>query len=190
MFETQRVLMDRIGYDEPDKEEKTTLALLVEIGECANEFRGFKYWSKDQEPRLIKRIDCDTCAGTGLGKRFLKNCEACNGSGTKKINPLLEEYVDGLHFVLQLGIYLNMENVSIKLVPEKKTTITKQFNGLYWVTSKLLSARVKLYKEGLYLALVQRYIGLGEMLGFTWEQIETAYYEKNKVNHARQENGY
>lgn len=26
--------------------------------------------------------------------------------------------------------------------------------------------------------------------GFTWEQIEAAYFKKNQINHARQENGY
>lgn len=37
---------------------------------------------------------------------------------------------------------------------------------------------------------LELYIGLGEMLGFTWDQIEEAYYAKNKVNHERQNTGY
>ncbi|WP_338088272.1 dUTP diphosphatase [Lysinibacillus composti] len=31
---------------------------------------------------------------------------------------------------------------------------------------------------------------LGEQLGFTWEQVENAYLEKNKINHERQLSGY
>jgi dimeric dUTPase (all-alpha-NTP-PPase superfamily) len=35
-----------------DNSDWKVLALLVELGECANEWRGFKKWSKDQDPRL------------------------------------------------------------------------------------------------------------------------------------------
>jgi dimeric dUTPase (all-alpha-NTP-PPase superfamily) len=38
--------------------------------------------------------------------------------------------------------------------------------------------------------LFAAYLNLGEMLGFTEEQIEQAYFEKNKINHQRQEVGY
>jgi len=34
------------------------------------------------------------------------------------------------------------------------------------------------------------FIGLGEMLGFSWKQVEDAYYAKNKINHERQDAGY
>lgn len=35
------------------------------------------------------------------------------------------------------------------------------------------------------------FVGLGEKhLGFTWNQIEQAYLDKNKINHERQANGY
>jgi dimeric dUTPase (all-alpha-NTP-PPase superfamily) len=34
------------------------------------------------------------------------------------------------------------------------------------------------------------FFGLGEMLGFTWDEIEQAYFAKNKINHVRQETGY
>ena len=43
----------------------------------------------------------------------------------------------------------------------------------------------------LYHELFECFVGLGEIdLGFTWEQIETAYLDKNKINHERQENKY
>jgi dimeric dUTPase (all-alpha-NTP-PPase superfamily) len=41
-----------------------------------------------------------------------------------------------------------------------------------------------------YHELLASFIVLGEMLGFTWEQIEKAYLRKNAVNHQRQESGY
>jgi dimeric dUTPase (all-alpha-NTP-PPase superfamily) len=33
-------------------------------------------------------------------------------------------------------------------------------------------------------------LSLGEFLGFTGEEIEQAYFAKNKINHVRQETGY
>jgi dimeric dUTPase (all-alpha-NTP-PPase superfamily) len=196
LIELQGGLMEHIKKEkgiEKIPADETELAFKVELGECANEWRGFKYWSKDREPRLIKRIDCSKCAGTGLGKRFLKNCEACNGSGTKKVNPLLEEYVDGLSFAMQILILFAQEqdfNVLI-LLPDidsvldemKESTVTNQFNYLYYVSSTLFGD----YEFHKFMAA---YINLGEMLGFTTSEIETAYIEKNKINHERQNSGY
>jgi dimeric dUTPase (all-alpha-NTP-PPase superfamily) len=55
LFELQKVLMERIEQEHPtkigeDRFNKKILALLVEVGECANAWRGFKYWSKMQTP--------------------------------------------------------------------------------------------------------------------------------------------
>lgn len=52
------------------------LALLVEIGELANETRCFKYWSN--KPASEREV-------------------------------ILEEYVDGLHFILSIGIDLGID---------------------------------------------------------------------------------
>ncbi|MDA6141611.1 dUTPase, partial [Escherichia coli] len=70
-----------------DRNEKRLLAFIVELGECAQEHRGFKYWSKDQQPRT-KAV----------------RVPAMMEEDKEYYNPLLEEYVDGLHFVLELGL--------------------------------------------------------------------------------------
>ena len=50
------------GLEGQDLLPNTILALLVELGECANEWRGFKHWSEDKEPRteklLVEYVDC------------------------------------------------------------------------------------------------------------------------------------
>jgi dimeric dUTPase (all-alpha-NTP-PPase superfamily) len=103
-------------------------------------------------------------------------------SSTKEV--ILEEYVDGIHFLLSLGQENGIEKIEIK--PIKKTTFTEQFIGLYNVFSLLyVYFTPKAYSEAW-----SAYIGLGEMLGFIWEEIETAYIEKNTVNHTRQESNY
>lgn len=177
LFETQLKLRERILYSESDRFNKLILALLVELGECANEWRGFKFWSKDQKPRI-------------------KNVRApyMDLDDADFYNPLLEEYVDGLHFVMELGIEIAEEiqfDVSdyfkeitdeIKL-NQKSSTITNQFNYIFYLTT---TVDYDFHFPYLFAAYYQ----LGEMLGFTWEQIEQAYYAKNQINHERQNNGY
>ncbi|WP_057766716.1 dUTP diphosphatase [Cytobacillus praedii] len=170
LFDTQKVLRDRINYNEPDRFDKLILALLVEIGECANEWRGFKFWSKNQEPANY----CEMCRVTTVEHK-------CN-------NPLLEEYVDGLHFVLELGIEKGLSDY--KYAVFICDCVNKQFIYLHRVATDLFAQDRLDYTLHHYRNLIQLYLGLGEMLGFTWEQIEQAYFEKNVVNHQRQEEGY
>jgi dimeric dUTPase (all-alpha-NTP-PPase superfamily) len=171
LFEMQKVLRDRINYNEPDRFNKLILALLVELGECANEWRGFKFWSVNQIPhtsavRLPAMMDED--------KEFY--------------NPLLEEFVDGLHFVLEIGLEHGIDELIEILAIEdlKCSDITQQFTMLFRTDWDIYEeGNGGYYHEGLEL-----YLSLGEMLGFTWEEIEQSYIQKNEINHIRQNNGY
>lgn len=96
---------------------------------------------------------------------------------------ILEEYVDGLHFILSIGLELgvdkSLETLDIK--PFFCDKIAEQFNKLF-----ILEWNFKFdYEFGLDL-----FIALGEMLGFTWGEIEAAYLKKNKINHKRQDENY
>jgi dimeric dUTPase (all-alpha-NTP-PPase superfamily) len=177
LFQTQKVLRDRINYNGEDRFNKLVLALLVEIGECANEWRGFKFWSKNQKPRKEHSRLSEDLFGVPVVEYY---------------NPLLEEYVDGLHFVLELGIELDIFNIEGVEAFKAKSGITQQFTALYKHISGLKMQLEASYKSGIgkYYHIFNMYIGLGEMLGFTWEQIEQAYYDKNQINHERQDNGY
>ncbi|MFE8697949.1 dUTP diphosphatase [Cytobacillus sp. FJAT-53684] len=193
LFDQQRILRDRIGYNEPDRFDKLILALLVELGECANEWRGFKFWSKNQEPRKWYERKCHSCTGKGY---FITNiytskkesCGFCRGTGfEEQKNPLLEEYVDGFHFVLEIGLELNFTELHlIGTIAMPSYEIHELFTDIYGTSLLVKDTRNKVH----YSILVEEYLVLGEMFGFTREEIETAYYVKNAVNHARQENGY
>jgi dimeric dUTPase (all-alpha-NTP-PPase superfamily) len=212
LFEMQKILRQRINYNEPDRFNKLILALLVELGECANEWRGFKFWSKDQKPAKIlhttqgatpenavyfKCMSEDDCGEYSYKDDFTslleepdyEVCPKCHEGYTytfREKNPLLEEYVDGLHFVLELGIELDFAHIVKDLKPTKNESITDQFIFISAKAGTLLTY----HSIPNYLHIVQNYIGLGEMLGFTWEEIEQAYISKNQVNHQRQNNGY
>ncbi len=201
LFEIQAGLDAHIEEEHPrqegeDRLAKKILALQVELGELANEWRGFKFWSNDQEPR-VKRL-CNMCDGLGARKGLDANwevyqeaCEYCEGTG-KSGNPFLEEYVDCLHFVLSIGLELKITDIE-GLEPFKaKSGLIQQFNVMFkhisGLTMHLEAYKQKGYEK--YYHIFNLFIGLGEMLGFTEQQIEQAYLEKNKINHQRQESGY
>lgn len=170
-FKAQKVLRDRINYNEPDRFNKLILALLVEIGECANEWRGFKFWSVNQLPHTSA---VRTPAMMEEDKVYY--------------NPLLEEYVDGQHFLLELGLELEFAwYEAIEGSTQLNVNIEELFVLIYETATRLFFERDR---ASLYIVLFMLYNQLGSKLGFTSEQIEQAYLEKNKINHQRQESGY
>lgn len=201
LFEMQRKLDDRILDEHPELKRQDNLdwkilALQVELGECANEWRGFKKWSKDQEPRtkLFTWIN-----GAGEIKksyqdpRNLTEMEIFNAFKIK--NPLLEEYVDCLHFILSIGLEMGFDYVDFEKEIEgynksgvtfKDKTVTAQFINMFHFIALLEDYRGR----GNYSEMTICFIRLGEMLGFTMGEIEQAYLEKNEINHKRQANGY
>ncbi|WP_405103087.1 dUTP diphosphatase [Oceanobacillus sp. FSL H7-0719] len=177
LFEKQQELDARIllekGLVGQDLLDKKILALQVELGELANEWRGFKFWKVDNEPR--------TCV-------INKDGETANQYYT---NPLLEEYVDCLHFILSIGNDLKCELEELE--PGHFPTISETLINLIRDPAELkYDVRDGIYEEFIvtYTDMFELFLGLGSQLGFTWEQIEQAYFDKNKINHERQNNGY
>ena len=207
MFEMQKALDDRIikekGVEGQDLRPNLILALQVELAECANEWRGFKHWSNDREPRTKIEHFCPACEGTGdenhdINLQYLEEghaaepyskCQDCNGSGKiGESNPLLEEYVDCLHFILSIVNRLDYnDSETINIILSKYLNIRGILNPK-WLFSSLIST-VAFTRQN-YINLFINFFTLGKRLGFTIEQIEAAYMEKNAVNHQRQQEGY
>lgn len=132
--------------------DKKILALLVEVGELANETRCFKFWSN--------KVPSEKAV-------------------------ILEEYVDGVHFILSIGIDLGLTKETFVGEPLKGDA-TALFNLVYEKINQLKKEPTVLnYKE-----LFTTFLRLGEVLGFQEEDIQQAYFEKNKVNFTRQDTNY
>lgn len=158
LFKMQQELDQRIevehGLENEDLFRRKVMALLVELGELANETRCFKFWSTKPP---------------------------------KEDEIILEEYVDGLHFILSLGL-----EKGYRYSPQEDghnsvdVDLTEQFHKVY--------GEVHLFQESPndlhYQQLFKTFLNLGVKLGFSEQSIQDAYYHKNEVNHERQENGY
>jgi dimeric dUTPase (all-alpha-NTP-PPase superfamily) len=132
--------------------EEKFLALLVELGELANETRCFKYWSMKK-------------------------------SSDREI--VLEEYVDNIHFILSLGIEKQYQFSNVTVKPSNLTK-TKQFNKVFLKAIQFYETQT----EENYIQMVESYLQLANLLGFTENDIFAAYIEKNEVNYERQKSGY
>lgn len=141
------------NLENEDLFDKKVLALLVELGEFANETRCFKFWSK-------------------------------KGPSEKAV--MLEEYVDGLHFILSLGLIKEYTYINLVL---NRNVITDGTDGFLTLYNKSLNFKINPTEKN-YENMFQYFLDLGSFFGFTGEDIENAYLEKNKVNHKRQEQGY
>lgn len=204
LYEKQEALDLRIVKDKnlegadlsPDK----LLALIVELGELANEWRGFKFWSNDQEPIISKltKIDCPTCRGLGIipfgdpGNADTYDCEECDENNELEVFPLLEEYVDGIHFLLSIGLENGFVIHFDEIQNANRLDVKSQFIDCFKIASNIACDLDNGYEisESEYIELFSCYWALGEKLGFTGEEITQAYHKKNAVNHKRQEEGY
>ncbi|OMD04711.1 dUTP diphosphatase [Paenibacillus sp. FSL R5-0636] len=209
MYEMQKVLDARIikekGLEGVDLLPNTVLALQVEIGELANEWRGFKHWSNDQEPRLERK--CHACRGKGgfsigttaEGDDILDPCLYCDETGIES-RPLIEEYVDCLHFFLSIARQLDLPADRLYIpddVAELETVVlfTEILHNVGMIVgSEFLVGGYERFKDQqchFFRGALACFYSLGEQrLGFSFEQITEAYAAKNKVNHDRQSNGY
>lgn len=197
LFQTQEILDQHIIDKHPELKGQDNLpwkvlAFQVELGECANEWRGFKKWSNDQEPRTHVEVPCEVCNGSG--RRYSGYCGNCHGGYVGVRNLVLEEYVDCLHFALSIGLELKVNIPTIERIlvfgSRNDRDITYVISQIYKEFNYIVDWIGESPDQGSYLNGLQWFLELGHKLGFTWEQIEQAYFEKNKVNHERQHNGY
>lgn len=189
LFEMQRTLDERIvnekGLEGQDLLPQKILALQVELGECANEWRGFKFWSKDQAPRYEKKSIAFADYEDGTGKAF-----------EYVSYPLLEEYIDCLHFILSIGIELsNKEDLTRTDLNESLNYALTYFDDgdiedLFNRTFDKIGDLSRYKTRGNYIRSFEKIIRISKALGFTWEQVEEAYLTKNQINHTRQSTGY
>lgn len=139
----------------------TLVALEVEMSEMANDKRWFKHWSQNKEAK----------------------------------EGLLAEIADVMHFYFSLAIQKSWID-KLSVVPKKIEISDEEASGLY-IRSKLMLfkafSEVTKLKDApdhfessweLFLTFAMHFCG------FTFDELENAYFTKNEINIARQSEGY
>lgn len=104
-----------------------------------------------------------------------------------KRSIILEEYVDGFHFLVSIGIELNFNSIlEANIVSSTNDDLTEAFNLTYEKIIDLKNNKTYDY----YLSLFSTFLSLGESLGFSRTEVFEAYKQKNEKNHKRQDSGY
>ena len=98
---------------------------------------------------------------------------------------VLDEYVDGLHFFLSLGIDIG--------VSRKTYNHTKHADNLTEQVLKVYELIAQFYKkqdEKSYIKAFQAFINITPLLKVRWSTVERAYFKKLGENYNRQDNNY
>lgn len=119
----------------------------------------------------------------------LANATRCfkywSNKGSEEDDIVLDEYADGLHFFLSLGIDIKTSKRSYNIT-KHEDNLTDQFLMVY---HRLDEFRKK-QDDKTYIKAFQAFLNLLPLLGYRWKQLEKAYYKKLDVNYNRQESNY
>ncbi|WLR60780.1 dUTP diphosphatase [Guptibacillus hwajinpoensis] len=99
---------------------------------------------------------------------------------------ILEEYVDGIHFILSLGIELGITTYEAVSKGDLAGSEVHAFHRVYKAIDQVASKK----NEEAFNDLMESYLLLGQLIGLRFEEMNEAYLKKNKVNHNRQDQGY
>ncbi|AGM24873.1 dUTP diphosphatase [Spiroplasma chrysopicola] len=102
---------------------------------------------------------------------------------------LLEEFIDGIHFLISLGNTLQVQYHKYHyqgLKPNKEVSLIDLYLNCFVVFPKL----VKKPTEANYFKVLTSYFQIAEKLDFSEEEILATYITKNKTNFDRQDNNY
>lgn len=106
---------------------------------------------------------------------------------------MLEEYVDGLHFLLSIGLAMNYCKKKIILPKFKKTKMKSLSQQMVKSILIVYNQIIKLKNNCnifYYEKVLKKYFSLIYLLGSSIEEIIEIYVKKNKINYKRQINNY
>jgi dimeric dUTPase (all-alpha-NTP-PPase superfamily) len=98
---------------------------------------------------------------------------------------ILDEYADGLHFLLSLSIEVQSSKSLYEIAIISKTLTQATIDVFQAISDLSKSFSIKALEKSF-----QSYLNLIPLLGFTSEEVVDAYFKKLGVNYIRQKNAY
>ncbi|TFE00962.1 dUTP diphosphatase [Jeotgalibacillus salarius] len=105
--------------------------------------------------------------------------------GPSEKSIILEEYVDGIHFLLSIGLETNYRFAGVE--PDQNDT---SLTELFLQFNRSISEFEKVQSEDHYIHMWNVYLSIGNNLNFSANDTIKAYKLKNEVNVERQKNEY
>ena len=188
----EAILADKAPMTTEERFNKTLVALSVEIAEIANTVEHFKFWKDNKGKIDYDRFDVDwDYEGTPIigyydykeGVDYQISYEQAHRL------TLIEECSDALHFILSLAnqIEYEIDESLIKSFRYPRHPLDTLYVALQ---NKIINLATGYDKLGSLKSLLSFYTSYAVELGIEPQELEQAYYDKNKINYERLENGY
>lgn len=151
LYNMQKELDERIikqhGLEGQDLLPNTVLALQVELAEMINEWRGFKHWSNDQEPRRAKVLtEASDCL------HFLLSI--ARQIGLEKDDLIIhDEFIEGNTSTVLSELFIHIGMIAMYDVRAYKVAAFKASWGEFW---NILEQRLQIYPDDLYQAYLDK----------------------------------
>lgn len=182
----EAILKEKAPMTAEERFNKTLVALSVEIAEVANTVEHFKFWKdnkgKVDKSRFIEDWDYTGAQVIGYYDKQDGFIASINYEKAHRLT-LIEECSDALHFILSLANQLGWDLMT-------GHNSTRNLDKRYLSLQKLID-EIDFQRSGCEAqTFMDNFMGYILLLDITPQELEQAYYDKNKVNYERLENGY
>lgn len=188
----EAILADKAPMTAEERFNKTLVALSVEIAEVANCAEHFKFW-KDNKGKVDGDRFAVDWSYEGMPIIGYYDYEEGVDYQISKEQAhrltLIEECSDALHFILSLAnqIGYEIDESLIKSFRYPRHPLDTLYVALQ---NKIINLATGYDKLGSLKSLLSFYTSYAAELGIEPQELEQAYYDKNKINYERLENGY
>ena len=190
----EAILADKAPMTAEERFNKTLVALSVEIAEVANCAEHFKFWKNNKgkidHDRFIMTPSVVSIVNNLIEDDYLDNntMQYVTEEQAHRLT-LIEECSDALHFILSLANQTDFEINGIGThfkIAEDADNLEKNF---LFLNHMIGLAVFEHFHSDLEMIIDVFFIYINQ-LGISQQELEQAYYDKNKINYERLENGY
>ena len=190
----EAILADKAPMTAEERFNKTLVALSVEIAEVANTVEHFKFWKDNKGKIDRKRFSVIHI----FQEEELVDVEYMeDNTGVQYADweahrlTLIEECSDVLHFILSLANQCN-ENISTMefLINDGIYSKEEHYRNLQYLINYMDYREEINFKNEWIRSITEGFCCYTYSLGVKFKELEQAYYDKNKINYERLENGY
>ena len=191
----EAILADKAPMTDEERFNKTLVALSVEIAEVANCTEHFKFWKDNKGMKVDESRFIKYKSPYFSNVIYLDNKETDEAKMEELTREqahhltLIEECSDALHFILSLAnqIGYEIDESLIKSFRYPRHPLDTLYVALQ---NKIINLATGYDKLGSFKSLLSFYTSYAKELGIEPQELEQAYYDKNKINYERLENGY
>lgn len=108
-----------------------------------------------------------------------------SNKGSESRERVLDEYADGLHFFLSLGLDIKTEKKAYN-----RTKHAGSLTDQILLTYQCVTNFIKKWDDKSFCKAFQSFLNIIPLLNVRWTSVSQAYYKKLDENYARQANNY